>query len=218
MAIPTDLNRIALSGVYRDPSGTNPGDIWEWAQVFWVQGDVETGGIPDVVKLKEIAQWKLSLYQSGGLFSPCGAGVFNTKSVALNVASGTQWIDEQDTELNPITTIPPLPVGVSAFLFGRSNVLGRQTRKWVPGIRADLWLGQEQFWDTGETALGAAFFTWASTLLADAILPTVGQISDVVWDPKTETMRQITQVFLEKYPRTKGSRQLAGKELALQLP
>ncbi|MCG8433467.1 MAG: hypothetical protein MJA83_05505, partial [Gammaproteobacteria bacterium] len=71
MAIPDTLNKVSLTGVYRDPTGTNPGDLWEWAQVFFVDADVMTGGNVDPLKLTQLVNWKMSLYQGGGpLFTP----------------------------------------------------------------------------------------------------------------------------------------------------
>lgn len=217
MAIPADLNKVWVSGVYRDPTGANPGDIWEWSQVFHVKANVNLPGFPIETSLTALANHKLNLYADGGLFGPCGDGMICTQRGAVNLATGSEAIIDQDIDLQKLTTVNPLPSAVCAFIFARTSTLGRQTRKWVPGIRADLWLGEQAFFDTGETALGVSFFSWAGALLAPTNIFPVGPISDVVWDPKDEVMREIESAWLSKYPRTKGSRQLAGVEQYDQL-
>ena len=211
MAIPDRLIKVWLQGVYRDPSMTNEGDLWVWAQVFHLDADVRTGGAVDPTKLQQLANWKMSLYQGGGpLFTPVGNGMICTQRGALHVATGSEQIIENDVDLTAGAGADILPSAVCVFLFGRTDSLRHQTRKWVPGIRADLWLPAENYYDTGENQLGVDFVAWSRTLLSPANVGTVGQISDVVWEPSTETMRPITNVQVEKYPRSRGSRQLTG--------
>ncbi|MCG8433470.1 MAG: hypothetical protein MJA83_05520, partial [Gammaproteobacteria bacterium] len=187
-------------------------DLWEWAQVFFVDADVMTGGNVDPLKLTQLVNWKMSLYQGGGpLFTPVGRGMFCTERSSTNVASSESVTIVEDVDLTADAGAEILPAGVCVFLFGRSDTLRRQTRKWVPGIRADLWLPSENYYDTGETQLGVDFVAWAQTLLSPANVGTVGQITDVVWDEANEVMRPLISVQLEKYPRTRGSRQLTGK-------
>ena len=216
MAAPVDIVKVSLSGVYQDPGGVNPGDLWEWAQVFHVRADVFTGGAVDPNKLTQLMNWKLSLYQGGGaVFTPVSSGMLCEERTAIHLNSGTVVTDNTPIFLRPGAGVDPLPAGCCILLFGRTGDLRRQTRKWIPGVRADLFLPGPNYYDTGENPIGTQLFTWCTALLAPANVGTVGQINDVAYSESEEVARDVTQVFLEKYPRTRGSRQLTAPSQTL---
>lgn len=205
MAIPAGLNRVWVEGVYRDPDDPNEVDLWSWAQVFHVDVTSTNPNFPEPLDMQGLGNGKMNLYASGGLFSGLSKGMICTSRGAVNLLTEVSGEIVEDVDLQVIPNLACCSPQSSILLIGRTQTLGRQTRKWVPGIRRDALEDLVPKWKVPPDGFGDNLVNWLANLLRPRIYdapPHVMIGEDVVWDAADEVMREIVEVRMQVWPRT----------------
>lgn len=207
--MPTSLlHRVELEGVYHDPDDAEKTPLFEWAQVLHVLCQTWFGLIPvaDPALLRDLTVEVRNRYYSGGLFSPLASGTMLTRRSAVQVSTGVGVDVEEDFELQDFDDIPCCAPQTSLLVYGRSAVLGSQTRKWVPCLRRDAL--QEK---VGRTQLNGGPMSpslrdWSRLLLSPANNPPIAPVTPVIYDPDADAVRTITEILVADWPRTQRRR------------
>ena len=195
MAVPDDLYRVAISGTRYTAGYLKP--LWNFTSVWYCR----TGSATD--DPLDVAAGFASLFTAGRAAGHLVTNLAVRKWQGKRVASAGP-VSELAITGNPGGGTPDqLPAQIAALVLGRFDHVRAQTRKWVPGIAGARLDPDDGRWQTP----APAFFTYLGTWLKP-VLYVGGTARPVVWDPGTETAREIIDVGVVQEPRTIRRRSL----------
>lgn len=179
----------------------------DWAGTRWLK---QTAGGTAGADAEELAEAAHANYVStiGG-----DAPVWCSRTRLVNVravhfVSGLDREYDDDVSLGAEAQDTPLPVQAAILVVGRTKILGRQTRLWVPGLDLDAMGDDGQF----DTAQNGVFNNWAQLQLQDSWDTLNNSWVPIHWSFDDETEEFHTEVFWMQEWRTIRRRVLRQKQ------
>ncbi len=203
--IPANLYKVELTGKWEDASGPVGIKLFEWALTWHVESTEVTD---DETRLRLMAvTWREYFLQTTQPSSFLASGTVCERARCIRMAS--ERFGESVSDVRPQNPAPlrVLPAQVALLVIGRTQSLGRQTRKWLPCLTFGHMEFNRPVWNLlpGPGSLNE----WATGMLLPKPVA-FETMTPVVWDEQDEIARPITGILIARTPRTIRRRSLRG--------
>lgn len=214
MAIPDNIYKLEVTGHWEYQGGPVPVVRWPFALTWWVRSTEVTDDPARLAQYaNEFAIWLIK-GQAGVEFVSDGTVVTKQRGIRLASEAFGEDLAPLAATLTAFRAVPPQ---VALLVIGRTNVLGRQTRKWIPCISSGFLEGDQPRWNVSVGGAGS-LREWAWDGLTPKNAGPGVTLTPVVWDPVAEEASDIMQVRLQAWPRTIRRRSLRAPDEWLTMP
>jgi len=210
MAAPARLYRISITGDWRwlpfDPEDRE----WDWVLVWWVQTNVQTFDPTEMLSMALTWSDWMEQPASPPPGKPIAHGTHVTQLTAQYPRFNIGFDLDVDQHIGAGSVSDVVPPQVSFLVLGRSETIGKQTRKWIPCCRREFMAPVIPKWSPAGPNHDV-LFNWGKEALQPR--PVVGfpgiTMTPVIYDEANEVIHSIREVVCATWPRTQRRRVLS---------